>query len=94
MMSTIVTQGLSVLDIDTYESLGETLDNWNECHLGGRVLSEARMCGLHEQAVRLALGELAYAASMEAKIEAAGNDLEKMKKAIWRFPRFKNYFDS
>ena len=64
MMSTIVTQGLSVLDIDSYESLSETLDDWNECHLGGRVLSEARMCGLHEQAVRLALGELAYAGSL------------------------------
>ena len=81
LMSSFVTQGLAELTIDSYEALSETLDAWNECHLGGRVLDDARMCGLHEQALRLALGDLGYLA-IEGKMEAAGNNLDIVKQVI------------
>ena len=81
LMSTIVTQGLVDLTIESYENLCESLDAWNECHLGGRTLDDARMCGLHEQALRLALGDLGYLA-IESKMEAAASNLDLVKDVI------------
>ena len=80
-MENIALQGLSSLDSDSYEALSDELDAWSECLSSARAYSAARMCSLHERAMRHVLGDIGYLV-IEAKVEAAGDDLELVKSIV------------